>query len=145
MYVDVIGNIGESKFLTHITRIWEMFHHDSDGAAQVQVIVWAFQVCNSWRTTQVLIPAILLLCMEYTKRLKKPICDSDSYPKGRYLQICWSCRPCAYVIESSLKLVPQVFFGIQIQTDGRPGHGCDVVLLEEIPGDSGRLGWTLSC
>jgi len=62
-----------------------------------------------------------------------------TYPKEHYTQICWSFQPWAYVIELSLDLVLQVICGIQILTEGRPGHDSVVVLLEEVHGGSGRV------
>ena len=58
----------------------------------------------------------------------------------RLTQFSCSCRPWSDVIQPSLNFVPQVLKGIKIGTEGRPLHGSDAILLEEVSCCSCNVG-----
>ena len=50
------------------------------------------------------------------------------------------CRPWLNVIESPLNLVPQVFNGVKVRTEGRPWKSLYPILTEEVSRRSGSMG-----
>ena len=74
------------------------------------------------------------------KAVDKGHWNRGPYPEKIYTQSCCSYRPWTQAIEFSLNFVPQMLYCVQIRTDGRPWHDSDVVLLENVPGGSSRVG-----
>ena len=65
----------------------------------------------------------------------------EALPLGKsHMHLSSSCWPWVHLVESLLELVPQVFYRIQIRTEGWPVHGSHVMLLQEVPGHSAHMG-----
>lgn len=57
----------------------------------------------------------------------------------RLSELSCSCRPWSNVIESPLNLIPQMFNGVKVRTEGRPWKSLYPMLMEEVSRCSGSV------